>query len=83
VGKTSKTPEQRYLAHTIPGEKSSTVWGRDFFLRPFEKAYRRDLLDRYEAADFTFENMKDSEACAAEVHLSEWLRGQGYAVHFA
>lgn len=83
VGKTSKTPEERYLAHTTPGRKGSTAWGREFFIRPFEKAFRQDLLDRYEADGFTVEKMKESEAFAAEAHLSEWLRDNGYAAYFA
>jgi len=39
VGMTSTSREDRYSQHINPDHKTSTKWGRDYFVRPYEKPF--------------------------------------------
>ena len=85
VGLTEKEdPEVRYIEHRKPkGTSKSTDWGREYFLEPFEEAYRLDLLAQYTKD----EGKATTQLIASEAHFRErdvafWLRQQGHAAYF-
>lgn len=86
VGLTTKeTPEQRYDQHRQSRDvDESTTWGREYFLTPFDRAYRRDLLLQYEEeTGLKLFDLKNSEAHVREFEVTEWLRQSGYAAYSA
>lgn len=85
VGLTEKQDvAQRYLEHLKPkGTPKSTDWGREYFLRPFEKAYRRDLLEEFEMqTDLTTSDLISSAAHIREADVAKWLRAMGLPAYF-
>ena len=85
VGLTEKQDvSQRYFEHLKPkGTPKSSDWGREYFLRPFEKAYRRDLLEEFEMqTGLTTTNLISSAAHIREAEVAKWLRSRGLAAYF-
>ena len=85
VGLTEKQDvSQRYLEHLKPkGTPKSTPWGREYFLRPFEKAYRKDLLEKFEIqTGLTTSDLISSAAHIREADVAKWLRSRGLPSYF-
>ena len=85
VGLTEKNNvAERYREHLKPkGTPKSSDWGRRFFLRPVEKAYRRDLLEEFEMqTGLTTSNLISSAAHIREADVAEWLRARGLPAYF-
>lgn len=84
VGLTSQ-PEilTRYNQHRSEQERTNSVWGRRFFLDPFPIAFRKDLLDDFEAE----KGKATRELLSSHAHITEsevclWLREKGHAAYF-
>jgi len=75
---------QRYLEHLQPkGTPKSSDWGREYFLRPFEKAYRKDLLEEFEIqTGLTTSHLISSAAHIREADVAKWLRSKGLPAYF-
>lgn len=83
VGLTSDPVVERYQEHTDPNDRKRTNWGLDFFVRPFDKAYRVDLLEKFRLeSGFETEGLTNMEAHIIEGELTFWLRGKGIAAYF-
>lgn len=83
VGLTSDPVFERYQEHIDPNERKNTDWGLDFFVRPFEEAYRVDLLEKFRLeSGFKTEGLSNMEAHIIEGELTFWLRKQGIAAYF-
>lgn len=85
VGLTEKQDvSQRYFEHLKPkGTPKSTDWGREYFLRPFEKAYRKNLLEEFEMqSGLTTQNLISSVAHIREADVAKWLRAMGLPAYF-
>ena len=85
VGLTEKQDvSQRYHEHLKPkGTPLSSDWGREYFLRPFEKAYRKDLLEEFEMqTGLTTSDLISSAAHLREADVAKWLRSRGLPAYF-
>lgn len=85
VGLTDKKDvAERYREHLKPkGIPKSSDWGREYFLRPFEKAYRKDLLKEFEMqTGLTTSDLISSAAHIREADVAKWLRSRGFPAYF-
>jgi hypothetical protein len=83
VGLTSDLVSERYEEHTDPNDRNKSDWGLDFFVRPFEEAYRVDLLEKFRLeSGLKTECLSNMEAHILEGELAFWLRKQGIAAYF-
>ena len=48
VGMTIKGANERYETHRDEDHFASTIWGREYFLEPFDKAYASEMLEKYQ-----------------------------------
>ena len=62
VGMTSTSREDRYSQHINPDHKTSTKWGRDYFVRPYEKALRQNWLSEFQGTSRKVDEMNKYEA---------------------
>jgi len=76
VGETSQSPEHRYDKHRSEQHQSKTKWGRKYFLTPFDKAYREDLLLEYQDTGNNVKGLNKHEALEGELALRRWLQNQ-------
>jgi CspA family cold shock protein len=74
VGQTSNSPEVRYEQHRSEIHVARTGWGRDYFLDPFELAYREDLLLEFQETGEEFDRLNTYEALKQELALRKWLQ---------
>ena len=81
VGMTSAEVKVRYEQHRSPSHRSSTVWGRNYFLPSFEEAYRRELLEEFQRTGEKTTHLNKYEALRAEFELRCWLQSQGVAAY--
>ena len=83
VGLTSGPVSERYEEHTDPNDRNNSDWGLDFFVRPFEEAYRVDLLEKFRLeSGLKTEGLSNMEAHILEGELAFWLQKQGIAAYF-
>lgn len=85
VGLTDKKDvAERYHEHLKPkGTPKSSDWGREYFLKPFVEAYRKDLLEEFQMqSGLTTQNLISSAAHIREADVAKWLRSRGWPAYF-
>ena len=83
VGMTACAIHERYDQHRSTTHTSRTKWGRDFFLSPFQRADRSDLVRQFKEAGNPIEEMNKHEALTRELQLRCWLQTNGIAAYSA
>ena len=81
VGLTSQEISDRYVQHRSATHRASTRWGKNFFVEPFEAAFRGDLVDAFANAGNNIEGLNKYEALKGELELRCWLQRQGIAAY--
>lgn len=85
VGQTSKSIEERYLAH-ISDPKTSSKWGKKFFKSPFSNAFKplnKQLIQKYfeDHALPIGEPLSYGMSIIHEEQFTAFLREEGYAAY--
>ena len=81
VGKTTKKREERYAQHRDKTQIASTKWGKQYFLRPFEVAYRGDLIHAYQQTGEATDCLTHYAALKSEYRLRCWLQSIAIAAY--
>ena len=77
VGQTHHSIKKRYCQHikTKEEEKTSTEWGRNYFLRPFANALDQNLIQRFEKeTGISTTGLLYGESLIIEHQLANWIR---------
>ena len=81
VGLTSQEISDRYVQHRSATHRASTRWGKNFFVEPFDAAFRCDLVGAFAKAGNKVEGLNKYEALEGELELRCWLQRQGIAAY--
>ncbi|MCP4773707.1 MAG: hypothetical protein GY880_05680, partial [Planctomycetaceae bacterium] len=81
VGLTSQKIDERYDQHRSANHPAKTIWGKKFFLEPFAKAFRGDLVEAFADAENDLDNLTKYQALRGELELRCWLQGRGTAAY--
>ncbi|MDG1765446.1 MAG: hypothetical protein P8H98_01510 [Flavobacteriales bacterium] len=85
VGQTSKSIEERYLAH-ISDPKTSSKWGKKYFKSPFSNAFKqlnKQLIQKYfeDHALLVGEPLSYGMSIIHEEQFTAFLREEGYGAY--
>jgi hypothetical protein len=81
VGLTSQEITERYAQHRSTTHPASTQWGKRFFLEPFGKAFRGDLVEAFADAGNDVEALNKYQALRGELELRCWLQSRAAAAY--
>lgn len=81
VGLTSQSIQERYDQHRSANHPASTQWGKKFFVEPFARGFRGDLVESFADAGFEVENLTKHMALLYEFALRCWLQSRGLAAY--
>ena len=84
VGQTGKTCKERFMEHQDPNKSANSIWGKNYFIRDFDKSFNSDLITRFEKeTKQKTSKLLHGESIVTEHAFAKWIRERGLGSYCA